>query len=169
MSVLAQVIRELRDVERDLQDRPLLARRIRESVAILEGEGAQWIGTTKAKRLLGLGSENTIKAWARLGLLRSRYEPNGRLKVRLDDVLAQKTLRAALTGDGDDREMTTEEYAVRGAVALEDMSPDERVLVERARALWSEVAEPPATMVSRTVPQSAPASPLVEKPGRPLR
>ncbi len=47
----------------------------------------RWIGTTHAKRLLGVGSENTVKAWVRYGYLRGRVLPNGRTQVRLDDVL----------------------------------------------------------------------------------
>jgi predicted site-specific integrase-resolvase len=47
----------------------------------------RWIGTTRAKRLLGVGSENTVKAWVRYGYLRGRVLPNGRTQVRLDDVL----------------------------------------------------------------------------------
>jgi hypothetical protein len=166
MSMLSQVIRELRDVERDLQDRPALARRVRDSVAVLEGEAIQWVGTTKAKRLLGIGSENTVKAWARLGLLRSRREPNGRLKVRLDDVLAQQALRVALTGAGDDSEMTPEEYAVRGAADLEDMSPEERMLVERARTLWAWRAGEEASEAASIVPGPAVTAPAHEVPDR---
>jgi hypothetical protein len=144
MSVIERVVRELRDVERELHDRPALAGRIGASASLLEGEGAQWVGTTRAKRLLGVASENTVKAWARIGLLRSRREPNGRLKVRLDDVLAQKALRDALTGDGDDREMTPEEYAIGGAVDPAEMSPEERALLERARSLWGGPMDGPA-------------------------
>lgn len=167
MSVLSQVIRELRDIERDLHDRPALARRIHDSVAVLEGEGIQWIGTTRARHLLGLGSENTVKAWAQLGLLRSRREPNGRLKVRLDDVLAQRELRAVLTGDGDDSEMTPEEYTIRGAVDPEELSPEERMLVEQARVLWpkhTEVSRGEAEAASGSAPISPPVGNLVVSP-----
>ena len=46
-----------------------------------------WIGTTRAKRLLGVGSENTIKSWVRYGYLRGRRLPNGRIQVLRADVL----------------------------------------------------------------------------------
>jgi hypothetical protein len=46
-----------------------------------------WIGTTHARRLLDVGSENTIKSWVRYGYLRGRRLPNGRTQVLLDDVL----------------------------------------------------------------------------------
>jgi hypothetical protein len=48
--------------------------------------GEQWVGTTAAQRALGLHSVNTVKAWARRGILRSILLPNGRIKVHRDDV-----------------------------------------------------------------------------------
>ncbi|HET7769172.1 MAG TPA: hypothetical protein VFN74_10405 [Chloroflexota bacterium] len=47
---------------------------------------AAWIGTTHARRLLDVGSENTIKNWVRYGYLRGRRLPNGRIQVLLEDV-----------------------------------------------------------------------------------
>ena len=47
----------------------------------------QWIGTTRAKRLLEVGSENTIKNWVRYGYLRARRLPNGRIQVLRSDVI----------------------------------------------------------------------------------
>ena len=47
---------------------------------------AAWIGTTHARRLLDVGSENTIKNWVRYGYLRGRRLPNGRVQVLLEDV-----------------------------------------------------------------------------------
>jgi hypothetical protein len=75
---------------------------------MLGGEDAKWIGTTEAKRLLGLGSENTVRAWARGGLLRSRTQPNGRIQMLLDDVLANREAAEGLTAFGG-RELTEEE------------------------------------------------------------
>lgn len=46
----------------------------------------RWIGTVAAQRLLGVKSLNTVKAWARRGILRSIQLPNGRTKVHRDDV-----------------------------------------------------------------------------------
>ena len=72
-------------------------------LALLSPEGACWVGTTEAKRLIGVGSENTVKAWARLGLLRSRTLPNGRTQVLLEDVLRRRAEdEALLAADGDD-------------------------------------------------------------------
>lgn len=48
--------------------------------------GEQWLGTKIAQRALGLRSVNTVKAWARRGILRSILLPNGRVKVHRDDV-----------------------------------------------------------------------------------
>lgn len=69
----------------------------------------------------GVRSENTIKAWARLGVLRSRREPNGRVKVSLEDVLRRRAINADLEGDGDSRELSPEEHRIMGgAMASED-------------------------------------------------
>src|SRR5438309_2242587 len=95
MSVLARATVALRELEDELTGRKIgegdnsadVAERIRAVRHLLSGEDAKWIGTTEAKRLLGLGSENTVKAWARTGRLRNRVQPNGRIQVRLDDVL----------------------------------------------------------------------------------
>jgi hypothetical protein len=46
-----------------------------------------WLGTTRAKRLLGVGSENTIRNWVRYGYLRARRLPNGRIQVLQSDVV----------------------------------------------------------------------------------
>ena len=99
MSALTKATDALRELEEELARHPLYAGgedalritdRIREVRRMLSREDAQWIGTTEAKRLLGLGSENTVKAWARSGRLRSRVQPNGRVKVLLDDVLRRR-------------------------------------------------------------------------------
>jgi hypothetical protein len=89
-------------------DPALVAGRVNEILRLLSGDEAGWIGTTEAKRLLGVGSENTVKAWARLGLLRSRQLPNGRIQVLVDDVLRRRAEHEALLGIGGD-ELTPEE------------------------------------------------------------
>ena len=111
-SILARVVQDLRSMETELRDRPAIAKRVHDIAQLLQEEEAQWIGTTKARRLLGLRSENTVKAWARLGVLRSRREPNGRIKVSLEDVLARRTINADLEGDGDNRELSPEEHRI---------------------------------------------------------
>lgn len=93
MSVLQQVRDRLDAVERDLADRPQLASEIRAVRQLLADPARQWVGTVEAQRLLGVQSVNTVKAWAQLGLLRSRRQPNGRLQLHLDDLLRE---RAAL-------------------------------------------------------------------------
>jgi hypothetical protein len=110
MSILEEATRSLRSIESELlassQDGPVdvarIAEQIKRVIEMLSVEDAQWIGSTEAKRLLGLGSENTVKAWARLGLLRSRTLANGRVQVLLDDVLNRRIESedlAALEGD----------------------------------------------------------------------
>ncbi|HEV2953545.1 MAG TPA: hypothetical protein VG015_05605 [Candidatus Dormibacteraeota bacterium] len=55
--------------------------------------GEAWIGTTEAKRLLGVASENTVKAWATLGVLQSK-QVGTRIKVSLSGVLSEAQRRA---------------------------------------------------------------------------
>src|SRR5438874_996268 len=97
MSILQDAANALHDIEAELReptvggvDSVRLAERIRQVRHLLSTQEAQWVGTTEAKRLLGVSSENTVKAWARLGLLRSRRLPNGRTQVLLDDVLRRR-------------------------------------------------------------------------------
>ena len=137
MGVLDRVVRELRDIEAELAENPPVAKRIGEIARLLESDEARWIGTTRAKRLLGVQTENTIKAWARLGLLRSRREPNGRLKVNLVDVLEYRETRAALMGDGDDSEMTEEDYAMlRRPMSPEELASLNETLVQLGLPPW---------------------------------
>ncbi|MBI3972243.1 MAG: hypothetical protein HY332_13235 [Chloroflexi bacterium] len=109
MSILTRVTEALRELEEELVQYPLsaggadahhIADRIREVRRMLSKEDAQWIGTTEAKRLLGVGSENTVKAWVRTGRLRSRVQPNGRVQVLLDDVLRRREETEGLSAFG---------------------------------------------------------------------
>ena len=117
MGVLTRATDALRELEEEIAEYPLYAggddalhivERIREVRRLLSREGAEWVGTTEAKRLLGVGSENTVKAWAKMGLLRSRTQPNGRIQVLLDAVLKEREAREAITAIGG-RDMTEEE------------------------------------------------------------
>lgn len=116
MSVLTRATDALRELEGELADRKVgegddsadIAERIRAVRLLLSGEDARWIGTTEAKRLLGLGSENTVKAWARAGRLRSRFQPNGRIQVLLDDVLYLREAAEGVSAFGGD-DLTEEE------------------------------------------------------------
>ena len=111
MNILQEATEELRTLTAELlqaggQDnieRTQVAERLQHVVELLSNEEAHWIGATEAKRLLGVGSEHTVKAWARLGLLQSRTLPNGRVQVRLDDVLQRRAETTDLTAlDGDE-------------------------------------------------------------------
>jgi hypothetical protein len=115
MKILQDAANALKCIEAELRepaatglDSARLADRIREVRSLLATQDIQWIGTTEAKRLLGVSSENTIKAWARVGLLRSRHLPNGRTQVLLDDVLRRKEETEGLSAIGGD-ELTGEE------------------------------------------------------------
>jgi hypothetical protein len=110
MSVIKRLVDDLRAIEGELLAAPDaaalepagVAQRLHRVVALLADEEARWVGTTEAKRLLGLSSENTVKAWARSGLLRSRTRPNGRVQVLLDDVLERRAESDDLTTVGGD-------------------------------------------------------------------
>ncbi len=116
MSVLTRATDALLELEAELARRPAaagddgadLAERIRAVRLLLSAEDAQWVGTTEAKRLLGLGSENTVKAWARSGRLRSRVQPNGRIQVLLDDVLQLREAAEGVSAFGGE-DLTEEE------------------------------------------------------------
>jgi hypothetical protein len=114
MSIPCRLARDLRDPEADLRDRPSVAARLHEVARLLESDEVRWVGTAEAKRLLGVGSEDTVKAWARLGLLRSRTLANGRLQVRLDDVLERKPSNADLARPFADDGLSPEELDALG-------------------------------------------------------
>lgn len=103
MGVLQEIDAELAALERELTAgsiAPEQAQRLRGRVAGLRrrlgSPDVAWVGTTEAKRLLGLKTEHTVKAWARSGLLRSRALANGRTQVHLDDVRRRAAEREAL-------------------------------------------------------------------------
>jgi hypothetical protein len=110
MSVIQRLVDDLRAIEEELLDASdataiepaSVAQRLHRIAALLADEDARWVGTTEAKRLLGLSSENTVKAWARNGLLRSRARPNGRVQVLLDDVLERRAEGEDLAAVGGD-------------------------------------------------------------------
>lgn len=107
MSVLRQLDTRLAALESRLADRPADAHEVRAIRRLIAGDDDLWIGTVEAQRLLGVQSVNTVKAWARLGLLRSRRLPNGRLKLHLDDVLRERAIDCALRGDDSELPPTT--------------------------------------------------------------
>lgn len=100
MSILRQVSERLAALEARLADRPGEAHEVQQIRGLLAADEARWIGTVAAQRLLGVKSINTVKAWARLGLLRGRQTASGRLQVHLDDVLEQRQVRQDLGAMG---------------------------------------------------------------------
>src|SRR5688500_13602577 len=121
MSVLTRATDALRELEAELSQYPYMAsgeaggdpslylsERIREVRRLLSRDDDRWISLTKARRLLGVDSEDTVRTWAKLGLLRSRTQPNGRIQVLLDDVLRDREAAEGLTAFGG-RELTEEE------------------------------------------------------------
>jgi hypothetical protein len=138
MSALTDAANALRDLESQLvasaraEANPLdVAERVRQVLRLLAGQEVQWIGTTEAKRLLGVGSENTVKAWARLGFLRSRTPPNGRLQVRLDDVLRRRVERDELSAIGGE-ELSSDELRILRETRP-GKNPWERTKADQAR------------------------------------
>jgi hypothetical protein len=116
MAILDEATGALREIEAELLkptkgglDSVRLAERLRAVRRLLSTDEARWVGTTQAKHLLGLGSENTVKAWARMGLLRSRTRPHGRIQVLLDDVLRRREEREGLSAIDGDEGISTEE------------------------------------------------------------
>ena len=116
MAILDEAIGALREIEAELLEPTKgglhsvrLAERLRAVRRLLSTDEARWVGTTEAKRLLGLGSENTVKAWARMGLLQSRTRPHGRTQVLLDDVLRRREEREGLSAIDGDEGISTEE------------------------------------------------------------
>ena len=92
-------------------DPAAIAERIREIRCALSPEEARWISIAEAKRLLGVQWERTIETWSRLGLLRSRMQPDGRLEVLLDDVLYRREENQGLLAIGGD-DLTPEELRI---------------------------------------------------------
>jgi hypothetical protein len=125
VGVLAEARRRLNELEQQLTDAALPAdidAKLRHQVEsireLIADPSAEWIGTTEAKRLLGLKTEHTVKAWARTGLLRTKFAPNGRTLVALEDVLRRAHESDALTTPWDvptsDDEATTLQQTRRG-------------------------------------------------------
>ncbi len=133
MSVVGEVRSRLEQLE--AQVAPELRDAVRTIRLLLADPERQWIGTVEAQRLLGVQSINTVKAWAKLGLLRSRRGPSGRLKVHLDDLLreaqAQRNLDA-MGGIDDPEEVNKVIRQVRQQ--LQDPAECERVDAELAAA-----------------------------------
>src|SRR3712207_2451596 len=98
--MLRELAVTLRTTPRGAIDPTVVDDRVAEVLDLLSPEGACWIGTTESKRLLGVSSENTVKAWARLGLLRSHMLPNGWTQVLLDDARRRRAEDEALLGIG---------------------------------------------------------------------
>ena len=131
MSVVREVRSRLEQLE--AQVAPELRDEVRTIRLLLADPERQWIGTVEAQRLLGVQSINTVKAWAKIGLLRSRRGPSGRLKIHLDDVLrearAQRDLEAM--GGIDDPELANE---VIRHVRRQLQDPAERARVDEELA-----------------------------------
>lgn len=125
------VVREVRARLEQLEGRvaPELREEVRAIRLLLADPERQWIGTVEAQRLLGVQSINTVKAWAKLGLLRSRRGPSGRLKVHLDDVLREAWAQRDLDAMGGLDELEEANEIIR-QVRQQHQEPAERARVD---------------------------------------
>jgi hypothetical protein len=131
MSVVQEVRSRLEQLE--AQVAPELRDEVRTIRLLLADPEHQWIGTVEAQRLLGVQSINTVKAWARLGLLRSRRGPSGRLRVHLEDVLREARAQRELEASGESDDPTLVNEAIRHT-RRQLRDPTERVRIDEALA-----------------------------------
>ena len=138
MSTLPETTTALRDLESLLLSAPqggldpaVVEERVQYVLKLIAREEVRWIGTKKAKRLLGIELEDSVRVWAELGLLRSRTLPDGRLQVRLDDVLYRRAEREALMAIGGE-ELSPEELRILKE-GRPGKNPWEREQAEQAR------------------------------------
>lgn len=133
MSVVREVRARLEALEGKVG--PELRGEVRAIRLLLADPERHWIGTVEAQRLLGVKSINTVKAWARLGLLRSRRGPHSRLKVHLEDVLREaRTQRDLEAVGGDDAPAAVNAEVRRVRRQLRDPAERARVDAELAAA-----------------------------------
>jgi hypothetical protein len=115
MTAVDAVTRALQELEPEILE-PLheghaaseLSRRIHAVRKLLAKQEPRWIGIAEAKRLLGAGSEDAVKARIEWGSFRSRQSSNGYVEVLLDDVLREREVGEGLSAFGGE-ELTPEE------------------------------------------------------------
>jgi hypothetical protein len=76
------------------------------------GDAAEWMTLAEARDLLSAASEDVLRYWVELGLLRACTPPDGALRVWRADVLHQKDVQDAHDAFPDE-EMTAAELAAR--------------------------------------------------------
>lgn len=115
MATVDRVTAALREIEPDLAEPPKegidsinLADRIRAVRKLLANQEPRWVSLGEAKRLLAASSQDTVKLRVRWGFLRSRTASNGRMQVRLDDVLRERQTEEELSAIGG-RDLTEDE------------------------------------------------------------
>lgn len=70
-------------------------------IEALTANGGPTIGTEQARKILGVGSVNTVKRWIELGILTGDWdERSERWQIPLADVLRLRDRHAALAGIG---------------------------------------------------------------------
>ena len=93
-----------------------------------------WVSPQEARWLLGIDSDATVAAWARLGLVASRPRPDGGIEFLLADVLQRRIERDELVAAGGE-ELTPEELRVLRE-ERSGANPWERESTNGARAGW---------------------------------
>jgi hypothetical protein len=134
VSVLQEILDRFERLETLLSDRPDLAAEVRAIRLLFESDRRRWVGTVEAQKLLGLQSVNTVKAWAKRGLLRSVRLPNGRLHISLEDVLRERQAREAFAAFPSNDEVTAEERELSKHPLRPDLEAIVQELVGRSRA-----------------------------------
>lgn len=116
MAAVDEVTTALREIEPQLlrctnsgMEAVDLAERIRTVRKLLSERGDRWIGVTEAKRYLQASSASRVKEWVRMGLLRGRSLPNGRIQLSLDDVLRDRENHEGITAIDNGVPITPEE------------------------------------------------------------
>jgi hypothetical protein len=144
MSVATRTDEVLKALEEELARHPYMAsgeaggdpslhlsERIRDVRRVLSTEEPRWIGIPMAARLLGLRSEQTVRAWIASRLLQSRTQANGEVQVLLDNVLRNREAAEGLTAFGG-RELTEEEVEAEHR-ARPGTAPWERPTTDRPK------------------------------------
>jgi hypothetical protein len=111
LAALREIEPELRKPTQEGMASSNLAERLRGIRKLLAKQETQWISTAKAQQLLAFSSEDNVKTWVRIGMLRGRTLPDGRMEVPLDDVLREREAREGLLAFGGD-DLTEEELEI---------------------------------------------------------
>ena|SRR5579871_1484287 len=93
---LGTIVRQLQEVG---ARHPDTAIELDPIIRALSSPDESYIGTEQARKLLGVGSVNTVKRWIELGILAGQWdEHSGRWQIPLAEVLRLRGTQQALAG-----------------------------------------------------------------------